>query len=171
MATQGFESFNWQTTELNYTFHLNGQTLLIVVIFISVLLIITLLYIYIHFMFHHGLVSGVTASNVSSTPHAVVPAAWSPGIDAAAINRLPIFVHRSSAANSDVSNSVVVEFTECSICLDMFRDEEIVKVLPVCQHAYHSVCVDRWLSTHSTCPLCRASPHVHSSISDQPSNL
>lgn len=46
---------------------------------------------------------------------------------------------------------------ECCICLGGFEDGEKVKVLPNCEHAYHSLCVDKWLSSHSSCPLCRDS--------------
>ncbi|KAL1177605.1 hypothetical protein V6Z11_A03G042400 [Gossypium hirsutum] len=35
-------------------------------------------------------------------------------------------------------------------------DEEMVKVLPQCNHVYHSQCVDKWLGSQSSCPLCRA---------------
>ncbi|MCL7041579.1 hypothetical protein MKW94_016106 [Papaver nudicaule] len=39
----------------------------------------------------------------------------------------------------------------------MFEDEEKVKILPNCKHCYHPECVDAWLVTHSSCPLCRSS--------------
>lgn len=50
---------------------------------------------------------------------------------------------------------------ECCICLSEFKEQEKVKVLPQCEHAYHSHCVDTWLrlTSHPTCPLCRASLH------------
>ncbi|XP_022753611.1 putative RING-H2 finger protein ATL50 [Durio zibethinus] len=39
----------------------------------------------------------------------------------------------------------------------VLEDEENLKVLPECNHAYHSECVDKWLNSQSSCPLCRAS--------------
>lgn len=44
--------------------------------------------------------------------------------------------------------------------LSIFQDNEKVKVLIECQHVYHSRCLDLWLSSHSSCPLCRASLHT-----------
>lgn len=45
---------------------------------------------------------------------------------------------------------------ECVVCLSPFEDDEAVRVLPQCYHAFHAVCIDSWLLLHSTCPLCRA---------------
>lgn len=53
---------------------------------------------------------------------------------------------------------------ECSICLSVFQDDEIMKVLTECQHVYHSECLDIWLRVHPSCPLCRASLHVSDSL-------
>ncbi|XP_027912002.1 RING-H2 finger protein ATL52-like [Vigna unguiculata] len=51
----------------------------------------------------------------------------------------------------------LVEVTDCSVCLSEFEDNESVRLLPKCSHAFHLPCIDTWLKSHSTCPLCRAS--------------
>ncbi|OEL29769.1 hypothetical protein BAE44_0009212 [Dichanthelium oligosanthes] len=43
----------------------------------------------------------------------------------------------------------------CAICLSDFADGERIRVLPVCGHRFHVVCVDRWLVLHCSCPTCR----------------
>lgn len=45
---------------------------------------------------------------------------------------------------------------ECAVCLLEFEDEDYVRTLPVCFHAFHVECIDVWLRCHANCPLCRA---------------
>ncbi|XP_050381101.1 RING-H2 finger protein ATL78-like [Argentina anserina] len=47
--------------------------------------------------------------------------------------------------------------TECMICLSEFTTGERVKLLPKCNHGFHVRCIDKWLSSHSSCPKCRQS--------------
>ncbi|XP_074294044.1 RING-H2 finger protein ATL78-like [Silene latifolia] len=47
--------------------------------------------------------------------------------------------------------------TECVICLSEFEGEELVRILPKCHHGFHVMCIDKWLSSHSSCPTCRQS--------------
>lgn len=42
----------------------------------------------------------------------------------------------------------------CSICCDVFQESDCLRVLP-CKHRYHVACVDRWLRSNCTCPLCK----------------
>lgn len=48
------------------------------------------------------------------------------------------------------------EGTECSVCLSEFEEDESVRLLPKCDHAFHLHCIDTWLRSHKNCPLCRA---------------
>ncbi|XP_077244837.1 E3 ubiquitin-protein ligase Os04g0590900-like [Tasmannia lanceolata] len=50
----------------------------------------------------------------------------------------------------------LVEGTECSVCLIEFHEDESLRLLPKCSHAFHIPCIDMWLNSHSNCPLCRA---------------
>ncbi|KAE8668906.1 coniferylaldehyde 5- hydroxylase [Hibiscus syriacus] len=43
----------------------------------------------------------------------------------------------------------------CAICLEDYKDGEILKILP-CQHDFHSSCVESWLTKWGTfCPVCK----------------
>lgn len=44
---------------------------------------------------------------------------------------------------------------ECAICLNEFDDGEELRLMPGCSHAFHAPCIDVWLSSRSTCPVCR----------------
>ncbi|GLT94364.1 hypothetical protein SLE2022_121090 [Rubroshorea leprosula] len=50
----------------------------------------------------------------------------------------------------------LVEGTECSVCLSEFQEDENLRLLPKCNHAFHLPCIDTWLRSHTNCPLCRA---------------
>ncbi|XP_021282593.1 RING-H2 finger protein ATL52-like [Herrania umbratica] len=50
----------------------------------------------------------------------------------------------------------LIEGTDCSVCLSEFQEDENLRLLPKCNHAFHVPCIDAWLKSHSSCPLCRA---------------
>ncbi|KAK9911521.1 hypothetical protein M0R45_035422 [Rubus argutus] len=53
-------------------------------------------------------------------------------------------------------NDGLVEGTDCSVCLSEFQENESLRLLPKCSHAFHVPCIDAWLKSHSSCPLCRS---------------
>ncbi|CAM8979115.1 unnamed protein product [Rhodiola kirilowii] len=68
------------------------------------------------------------------------------GIDKKVIEALPFF--RFSALRGSK------EGLECAVCLSKFEDVEMLRLLPICKHAFHISCIDQWLEKHSSCPLC-----------------
>jgi hypothetical protein len=46
----------------------------------------------------------------------------------------------------------------CAVCLEELRDGALVRMLASCKHYFHAECVDVWLLSHATCPVCRGSP-------------
>lgn len=44
----------------------------------------------------------------------------------------------------------------CAVCLGEFNEGDEVRVLPECGHIFHVLCIDKWLYSHTNCPLCRA---------------
>lgn len=79
------------------------------------------------------------------------------GLDPEAISMLPKFVYQpqKSCGHANGSNGSALE---CAICISELVEGEIVRVLPICKHFFHVECIDTWLGTHSSCPMCRAHP-------------
>lgn len=69
------------------------------------------------------------------------------GIDPTIILSLPVFSFSSLQGLKDG--------LECAVCLCRFEAPHSLRLLPACKHAFHVECVDAWLRSHSTCPLCR----------------
>jgi len=46
----------------------------------------------------------------------------------------------------------------CSICLNEYITQDIIRKLKVCNHIYHETCINEWISkfNNDTCPMCRA---------------
>ncbi|CAL5071759.1 unnamed protein product [Urochloa decumbens] len=44
---------------------------------------------------------------------------------------------------------------DCAVCITELKAGDTARVLPRCGHGFHVDCVDMWLRSHSTCPLCR----------------
>ncbi|XP_055828411.1 E3 ubiquitin-protein ligase ATL31-like [Solanum dulcamara] len=80
---------------------------------------------------------------------------------------------RTAAATRGLENSVIETFPtftyvevkdhhigkgalECAVCLNEFEDNEMLRLIPKCDHVFHPECIDAWLQSHVTCPVCRA---------------
>ncbi|XP_069697894.1 E3 ubiquitin-protein ligase RNF38 isoform X2 [Periplaneta americana] len=44
--------------------------------------------------------------------------------------------------------------TSCVVCMCDFEARQMLRVLP-CSHEFHAKCVDKWLKSNRTCPICR----------------
>eukprot|EP00271_Cylindrocystis_brebissonii_P008272 TRINITY_DN2231_c0_g2_i2.p1 TRINITY_DN2231_c0_g2~~TRINITY_DN2231_c0_g2_i2.p1 ORF type:complete len:494 (+),score=110.41 TRINITY_DN2231_c0_g2_i2:860-2341(+) len=51
-------------------------------------------------------------------------------------------------------NLMKPEDAECCICLSPYDDDVELRQLP-CSHHFHCQCIDKWLRTKPTCPLCK----------------
>ncbi|KAI3811373.1 hypothetical protein L1987_21094 [Smallanthus sonchifolius] len=70
------------------------------------------------------------------------------GVDQSFIDTLPVFIYKSIIG---VKNPF-----DCAVCLCEFEGDDNLRLLPKCSHAFHLECIDTWLLSHSTCPLCRS---------------
>ncbi|CAI7906651.1 unnamed protein product [Closterium sp. NIES-53] len=46
---------------------------------------------------------------------------------------------------------------ECIVCLGEYKTGDVIRQLHACNHQFHQDCIDAWLKTNSSCPLCRTS--------------
>lgn len=64
------------------------------------------------------------------------------------LESLPLFSFGSVTGN--------LTGVDCAVCLSKFEPDDQLRLLPLCCHAFHSSCIDAWLVTNQTCPLCRS---------------
>lgn len=88
------------------------------------------------------------ASRPAQDPRAAAAAPPGVGIKKEVREMLPVVVFRES---------FLIRETQCSVCLGDYKSDERLKRIPPCGHTFHVDCIDHWLTTHSTCPLCRVS--------------
>jgi RING-like zinc finger len=134
---------------------------LIIVIILLVLLI--LMYIYAKRypgaipIFRHGTARLIFSS---AQPESSMDAKAPPcGLDPKAIKALPFLVFKPE----DFENRGI----DCAVCLSEVSTGENVRILPKCNHGFHLDCIDMWLFSHCTCPLCRC-PVADDLVPSQP---
>ncbi|XP_022980348.1 E3 ubiquitin-protein ligase ATL4-like [Cucurbita maxima] len=66
------------------------------------------------------------------------------------IDSLPLFSFSSVTRRSSTA------VADCAVCLSKFEAEDQLRLLPLCCHAFHAQCVDTWLQSNQSCPLCRS---------------
>ncbi|KAJ7523994.1 hypothetical protein O6H91_18G072100 [Diphasiastrum complanatum] len=100
----------------------------------------------------------ITRTEINATRQQAVdrrPRQMSEGLDRKITESFPVVAY--SAAQ--IANNPA----ECAVCLSEFQEGEKARWLPKCGHVFHLECIDRWLFSQSTCPLCRVSliPESH----------
>ncbi|KAG6393321.1 hypothetical protein SASPL_147560 [Salvia splendens] len=65
------------------------------------------------------------------------------------LDSLPLFTFRS--VTGDLTGG-----GDCAVCLSKFEPHDQLRLLPICCHAFHADCIDAWIVSNQTCPLCRS---------------
>ncbi|KAK7283657.1 hypothetical protein RIF29_13333 [Crotalaria pallida] len=79
------------------------------------------------------------------------PCSCSQGINNELLNTFPILFYSTIKDLKKGKGSL-----ECAVCLTDFKDYDTLRLLPKCNHVFHPSCIDSWLCSHVTCPVCRA---------------
>uniref|UniRef100_A0A1I8NAP8 Uncharacterized protein n=1 Tax=Musca domestica TaxID=7370 RepID=A0A1I8NAP8_MUSDO len=74
------------------------------------------------------------------------------------IDQLPSYKFNPETHNGDQ--------TSCVVCMCDFELRQILRVLP-CSHEFHAKCVDKWLRSNRTCPICRGNASDYFDNPDQ----
>lgn len=128
---------------------MNGKIMVTAIISLSfVVLLVTLLHIYVRCVLRRQVRHRATLAPLFLSPMA------KSGLDPTVIASLPVFTFKQDVGKAGA--------LECAVCLSMLGDGEVIRILPNCNHSFHTDCIDKWLGTNSTCPICRteAEPRV-----------
>lgn len=80
----------------------------------------------------------------------VVVVSPGPGLDTSAVRSFPTFKYSDVKELRQKKHGL-----ECTICLLEFEDESVLRLLTFCLHVFHQECIDLWLQSRRTCPVCR----------------
>ncbi|KAF8670584.1 hypothetical protein HU200_050610 [Digitaria exilis] len=108
--------------------------------------------------------AGGTVVYVAARPFFLHGGGGGGGLSPSAVAALPSFVfHRGGLAVAGGGGHGHGEgsgsghgWAQCAVCLSLVQEGEVVRRLPACMHLFHVCCIDMWLRSQSTCPLCRA---------------
>jgi len=85
---------------------------------------------------------------------AAAPAAAAPRpAGSAAVAGHPADASGSSAARGSSGHAEGSTAETCTVCLSEYGDGDELRTLP-CMHSFHSECIDPWLRSKSSCPVC-----------------
>ncbi|XP_020205282.1 E3 ubiquitin-protein ligase ATL6 [Cajanus cajan] len=90
-------------------------------------------------------------SRVIIARRTTVPCSCAQGINAELLSTFPTLLY-SNVRHLSKGNHTL----ECAVCLTDFTDKDTLRLLPKCSHVFHPHCIDSWLASHVTCPVCRA---------------
>ncbi|XP_058745256.1 E3 ubiquitin-protein ligase ATL4-like [Vicia villosa] len=127
-----------------------------ILIIVTILAITVIVSVAIFFLLRHlncNRLRRVASDRYPTTYTVSHPSHWiSPELRPSVIDALPLFPYSSVSRRSST-----VTAADCAVCLSKFRNSDLLRSLPLCLHAFHAECIDTWLSSNLSCPLCRSS--------------
>lgn len=78
------------------------------------------------------------------------------GLSPTNIKEIPTFAYQRNHHGLNNGNGCDNAGLRCAVCIATVHDGDMVRQLMMCKHVFHTNCIDTWLPSHSTCPMCRA---------------
>ncbi|KAJ3702595.1 hypothetical protein LUZ61_006300 [Rhynchospora tenuis] len=115
------------------------------VIFFFVVLVLVLVFIISLYRCRHARIMAARIRNE------VMHSEISYGLDPSLLRSFPTVEYSTLKSRKDLKGPL-----ECTVCLSEYTDSDTLRVLPGCHHSFHQCCIDKWLASHTTCPVCRS---------------
>ncbi|KAK7354554.1 hypothetical protein VNO80_20019 [Phaseolus coccineus] len=131
--------------------HLSSPSHITLLALVLILLAVTVsLAIYFLLRYRNRFLRRISPSSASlfSSENPVSSDTASPSV----LGSLPAFSFSSVTRRSAASGGGA----DCAVCLSKFEQHDLLRLLPLCCHAFHAECIDTWLQSNLTCPLCRS---------------
>ena len=65
-------------------------------------------------------------------------------------------IRRLSTISLDKEQEGLLKDEVCSICLDPFSKNMVIREMAECGHVFHKECIDAWLQRKCECPNCKS---------------
>jgi len=73
------------------------------------------------------------------------------GLDESVINAISSFIYTTTKSEQQEESRA-----ECAVCLEEFQDNNHIRTLPLCSHTFHLNCIDVWLRSNPSYPICHS---------------
>ncbi|NP_001142103.1 putative RING zinc finger domain superfamily protein precursor [Zea mays] len=123
---------------------------IVIVVLIAAFFFLGFFSIYVRHCYGDGS-SGYSANRPPAPGGAAARSRRQRGLDEAVLESFPTMAYADVKAHKAGKGAL-----ECAVCLSEFDDDETLRLLPKCSHVFHPDCIDTWLASHVTCPVCRA---------------
>ncbi|CBI36629.3 unnamed protein product, partial [Vitis vinifera] len=142
---------NFQSGDYNLNSKVSPSILLIIIILAIIFFVSGLLHLLVRFLLRQPNREPEDLDNVTALQGQLQQLfhLHDAGVDQSFIDTLPVFLYKAIIGAKNPF--------DCAVCLCEFEAEDKLRLLPKCSHAFHMECIDTWLLSHSTCPLCRGS--------------
>ncbi|KAL5699368.1 RING-type E3 ubiquitin transferase [Ranunculus cassubicifolius] len=140
------------TFQNDNTFNKISPSILLIIIILAIIFFISgLLHLLVRFLFRPSNRDPEDLDNVTALQGQLQQLfhLHDSGVDQSYIDTLPVFLYKAIIG---LKNPF-----DCAVCLCEFEADDKLRLLPKCSHAFHLECIDTWLLSHSTCPICRGS--------------